>query len=149
MYKKVLIPLDGSSLAECVLPHARAIAKGCGIQEIVLLRVVELPPTLGAEAIDYVALQDADQKAAHEYLAEMKQRLTAEGFSVSFHILPGRAAEVITEFARKNSVDLIAIATHGRSGISRWVFGSVADRVVRSSSIPLLLIRPEGCDSGI
>ncbi len=149
MYKKVLIPLDGSSLAECVLPHARTIAGGCGIEDIVLVRVVEPPPTVGAEAIDFVAVQTADQKAAEEYLTEVKDQLTSEGFNVSYEILSGRAAEVITGYARQNAVDLIAIATHGRSGISRWVFGSVADRVVRSASIPILLIRPEGYDSGV
>jgi nucleotide-binding universal stress UspA family protein len=144
MYQKILIPLDGSALAECVLPHAKAIARGCDIAEMVLLRVVEPPPTLGGEAIDFVALQDADKQAAEVYLARVKAELTAEGFDVSYKILAGRAAEAIAEFVQQNDVDLIAIATHGRSGITRLVFGSVADRLIRSSSVPVLLVRPRG-----
>ncbi len=144
MYQKILIPLDGSALAECVLPHAKAIASGCDIAELVLLRVVEPPPTLGGEAIDFVALQDADKEAAEVYLARIKAELTAEGFDVSYQMLTGRAAEAISEFVQQNEVDLIAIATHGRSGLTRLVFGSVADRLIRSSPVPILLVRPRG-----
>ncbi len=143
MYRKMLVPLDGSELAECVLPHARAIARGCAVKEIVLLRVVEPPPTMGAEGIDVVALQQADQEAAGTYLARIESELNAEGFRVSSHVLAGRAAEAIGEFVHNNEVDLIALATHGRSGIGRLVFGSVADRVVRSASVPVLLVRPK------
>jgi len=144
MYEKMLVPLDGSRLAECVLPHARAIAKGCTVREIVLLRVVEPPPTMGAEGIDVVALQQADQEAAAAYLARIESQLAAEGFKVSSHVLAGRAAEAISEFVHNNQINLIALATHGRSGVSRMVFGSVADRLVRSASVPVLLVRPKG-----
>lgn len=143
MYAKMLVPLDGSALAECVLPHAKAIAKGCTVREIVLLRVVERPPTMGAEGIDFVALQSADKDAAGAYLARIESQLSAEGFKVSSQVLAGRAGEAISEFANNNQVDLIALATHGRSGISRLVFGSVADRLIRSASVPILLVRPK------
>lgn len=144
MYQKILIPLDGSTLAECVLPHAKAIARGCDIAEMVLLRVVEPPPTLGGEAIDFVALQNADKEAAEAYLSRIQAELSSEGFEVSYQVLTGRAAEAISEFVQNDEVDLIAIATHGRSGIKRLVFGSVADRLIRSSSVPILLVRPQG-----
>ncbi len=147
MYEKMLVPLDGSRLAECVLPHARAIAKGCTVREIILLRVVEPPPTMGAEGIDVVALQQADQEAATAYLARIESQLAAEGFKVSSHVLAGRAAEAINEFVHNNEVNLIALATHGRSGISRLVFGSVADRVIRSAHVPVLLVRPKDDES--
>jgi nucleotide-binding universal stress UspA family protein len=148
MYHKILIPLDGSALAECVLPHAKAIARGCSTKKIVLLRVVEPPTTVAAEGIDFVALQSADKGVAEAYLAGIQAQLSSEGFDVSSEVLAGRAAEAISEFAQQNAVDLIAIATHGRSGISRLVFGSVADRLIRSSTVPIVLIRPRGSESG-
>ncbi len=144
MYEKMLVPLDGSALAECVLPHAKAIARGCTLREIVLLRVVEPPPAMGTEGVDFVALQSADRDAAGAYLARVESQLCEEGFKVSSQVLTGRASEAISEFVRNNQVDLIALATHGRSGISRLVFGSVADRLIRSACVPILLIRPKG-----
>jgi nucleotide-binding universal stress UspA family protein len=148
MYQKVLVPLDGSELAECVLPHVKAIAAGCGIREVVLLKVVEPLPTGTALGVEEAA-QKIGVKAAEDYLATIQAKLNKEGLAVKTQVLTGRAAETITDFAQHNKVDLIALATHGRSGISRWVFGSVADRIVRSSSAPVLLIRPKGCESGI
>ena len=147
MYKKILIPLDESELAECVLPHVIAIAKGCGVGEVVLLEVMENMPTWAAAEIDFDAVQKANIGVAKEYLAKVQAQLSKEGLKVSSEVLTGRPAEVISEFAHKNAVDLVAVATHGRSGMSRWVFGSVADKLVRSLSIPVLLIRPRGCES--
>jgi nucleotide-binding universal stress UspA family protein len=150
MYQKILVPLDGSELAECVLPHVKAIASGCDVKQLILLRVVE--PLHGGEIpsdISSEVLQEADINAAKEYLAKIKAQLSKEGFDVEAEVLTGRSAEIISDFAQRNEVDLIALSTHGRSGISRWVFGSVADRVVRSSSVPVLLIRPRGCEVGI
>jgi nucleotide-binding universal stress UspA family protein len=88
-------------------------------------------------------------KAAEEYLAKIKAELSKEGLNVEAKVLTGKAAETITDFAQHNKADLVAIATHGRSGFSRWVFGSVADKLVRSSHAPVLLIRPDGCEAGI
>jgi nucleotide-binding universal stress UspA family protein len=87
-------------------------------------------------------------KAAEEYLAKIRAELSKDGLDVGAKVLTGRPAETIADFAQHNKVDIVAIATHGRSGISRWVFGSVADRLVRSLSAPVLLIRPDGCESG-
>ena len=61
-------------------------------------------------------------------------------------VVTGRAADNLADFAAKNEVDLIIIATHGRSGISRWIWGSVADRILHSSSVPVLIVRPPGCE---
>lgn len=149
MYEKILVPLDGSALAECVLPHVKAIAAGRGTGQVVLLRVVEPLPAGTPPAIDFELVQKAGVKAAEEYLARIKAELSKEGLNVEAKVLTGRPAETITEFAQRNKVDLITLATHGRSGISRWVFGSVADKLVRSSSAPVLLIRPKGFESGI
>jgi nucleotide-binding universal stress UspA family protein len=149
LYEKILVPLDGSALAECVLPHVKAIAAGRGTGQVVLLRVVEPLPAGTPPAIDFELVQKAGVKAAEEYLARIKAELSKEGLNVEAKVLTGRPAETITEFAQRNKVDLITLATHGRSGISRWVFGSVADKLVRSSSAPVLLIRPKGFESGI
>jgi len=116
--------------------------------EVVLLRVVEPPATWPTESFDFYAVQNANVKAANEYLPKVQSQLISEGFNVRLEVSLGKAAETIIEFAQQNAVDIIAIATHGRSGISRWAFGSVADKLVRSSPIPILIVRPAGCGSG-
>jgi nucleotide-binding universal stress UspA family protein len=149
MYQKILVPLDGSELAECVLPHVKAIASGCGIEQVVLLRVVEPLPAVTPQVVDFEVVRKAHVKATEEYLAKIKAQLSKEGLAVETQILTGIPAETITDFVQRNKVDIIVLATHGHSGISRWVFGSVADRIVRSSPVPVLLIRPRGCEVGI
>jgi nucleotide-binding universal stress UspA family protein len=148
MYQKMLVPLDGSELAECVLPHVKAIASGCQVKDVVLLRVVEPLPPGTPPAVNFEVVEKAGVKAAQEYLGRTKARLAKEGLSVKTEVLIGRPAETIIDFAQRNNVDLIALATHGRSGIKRWAFGSVADRLVCCCSIPIVLIRPKGFESG-
>ncbi len=148
MYKKILVPLDGSELAECVLSHVKAIAARSSTEQVILLRIIEpipvgMPPAIECE------VQKAGVKAAEEYLAKTKAKLKKEGLNVEMKVLTGRAAETIADFAQREKVDLIALATHGRSGVRRWVFGSVADRLVRSPPLPVLLIRPKGFESGV
>jgi nucleotide-binding universal stress UspA family protein len=146
MYRKILVPLDGSELAECVLPHVKTVASGCGAEHVILLRVVEsLPAELPPAVVELV--QKAGVKAAGKYLARKKAQLSKEGLTVEAKVLTGKPAETISEFAQSEKMDLIAIATHGRSGIGRWVFGSVADRLVHSSFVPTLLIRPKSSGS--
>lgn len=149
MYKKILVPLDGSELAECVLPHVEAVASGSDRGKVVLLRIVEPLPAGTPPAVDFEMVQKAGVKEAEKYLARIQAKLSKEGLDVEVQVLTGRPAETITDFVQHEKVDLIALATHGRSGISRWVFGSVADKLVRSLSVPVLLIRPEGFASGV
>jgi nucleotide-binding universal stress UspA family protein len=149
MYKKILVPLDGSELAEVVLPHVKEMVAGHGEANVVLLRIVEPLPAGTPPAVDFEVVQKAGVKEAEKYLARIQAKLNKEGLNVEVEVLTGRPAETITDFVRREKVDLIALATHGRSGVSRWVFGSVADRLVRSSSVPILLIRPEGFTSGV
>lgn len=149
MYKKILVPLDGSELAECVLPHVESIAKGCGVEIVIFLRVVDnyIPsPTyayIGESTLKEI--EEGNEKAAGEYLDQLVSRVKLDGVEVQKQLTIGRAAESIAEYATKNDVDLIAIATHGRSGISRWAWGSVADRVLRSACVPILMVRAPGC----
>ena len=158
MYKKVLVPLDGSELAECVFPHVETIVQGCGVDTITFVRVVEpihmpisgddLGYTFSAE--DWNRMESESRAAAENYLNQLMNRVKYDGINVELEVLGGgRAADMIADYANKSEVDLIIIATHGRSGVSRWVWGSVADRVLRSASVPVLMVKAPGCVPGI
>jgi nucleotide-binding universal stress UspA family protein len=155
VYQKILVPLDGSELAECVLPHVESIARGCGVQSVVFLRVVE-PFHLPAGYYGYsfseeeIKRIDSENKAsAKDYLDKLVQQTKYDGVTVRTEIISGKPAISIAEYASKNNVDLIVVATHGRSGVSRWAWGSIADRVLRSACVPVLMIRAPGCVPGI
>jgi len=154
MYKRILVPLDGSELAECVLPHVESIAKGCGVKEVVFLRVTEPVRQVcdfgGCVSQETINSIDAENKAAAEkYLSQLVERTRHDGVSVKSEVVTGTPGESIADYATKNSVDLIAIATHGRSGVSRWIWGSVADRVLHSACAAILMVRAPGCVPGI
>ena len=153
MYQKILVPLDGSELAECVLPHVESIAKGCGVERVILLRVVDnyIPSPTYAYIGESVLkeMEEENEKAAGEYLDQLVGRVKLDGVEVQKQLIAGRAADSIAEYATENDVDLIAIATHGRSGVSRWAWGSVADRVLRSVCAPILMVRAPGCETGV
>jgi len=143
MYKKILVPLDGSKLAECTLEHVRAIATGCHVPEVVLLRVIEEPILPYVQA---AFLHDTRQKLeadAQDYLSKVADTLKKDGVAVETAVVHGAAAPDILDYAKNNGVDLIIISTHGLSGTFRWVFGSVADRVVRHSPVPVLVVSPQ------
>lgn len=148
MYRKVLVPLDGSELAECVLPHMEALAKGGSVQNVIFVRVVEpyaLSPVRGDPIFTEEELNRIDsqsKKVAKSYLDQLVSRISyGNSVKIQTEVLTGRTADTLIDYASKNQVDLIIIATHGRSGISRWLLGSVADRIVRSSHIPVLMVR--------
>lgn len=154
MYQKIMVPLDGSKLAECVLPHVEAIAKGCGVSNVIFVRVVE--PVLKPTGDDYFPLEEDrklfkfDRKAAaKDYLKQVVSRLKYDGVKIQAEVIVGKAAESLIDYAEKNGVDLIAIATHGRSGVSRWVWGSVADRILHSTCAPVLVVQPAECKPAI
>ena len=153
MYQKILVPLDGSELAECVLAHVDALARGCHAKSVVFVRVVE---PIRQVAGDYVMDSDQVEKfesenklAAEEYLKEISAKVSLAGAVVKTEVISGRPAEILADYATKNQVDLIVIATHGRSGVSRWVWGSVADRILRSACVPVVMVRAPGCFPGI
>jgi len=146
MYRKVLVPLDGSPMAECVLDHVKTLAKAGNIDEWLLLGVVEIPPGWAKEGIDFYAVRDTNIANTTTYLNKIKDDLAKEGFKkVSTEVLVGKPADLIIANAQKHGADLIALATHGHTGIIKWAFGSVADKVVHYSRVPVLLIRPEAC----
>jgi len=151
MYKRILVPLDGSELAECALGHVRAIAESGGVDEVVLLSVYD-PPFQAGGVKSYIAAEhvieaeerlEADARGALNRAAD---KLRKEGITVRAELIIGTdAAAEILKFAEANKTDLIIISTHGRSGVSGWVFGSVADRVVHRSNVPVLMVVPHSC----
>lgn len=153
MYQKIMVPLDGSELAECVLSQVEIFASGCRVNTIVFVRVVE-PTSLvtrGAygEVLEQIETDpnkiDAERKHnAAKYLQKVVSRLKPQGVKYQTEVLYGRVAERLVDYAEANAVDLIIIATHGRSGVSRWVRGSIADRILRAASVPVLMVRAPG-----
>jgi nucleotide-binding universal stress UspA family protein len=143
MYQKVIVPLDGSELAECVLPQVRDLARGGVVGEIILLNVVEIPSVWVAEGFDFISLKNAQIVTAQKYLAEMQSQLSSEGMKVKTEVLEGETAHSIIDYTKENGVDLIIIATHGYTGLKRVMFGSVALRVLHDAHVPVLLIRPD------
>jgi nucleotide-binding universal stress UspA family protein len=141
MYKHVLIPLDGSALAEQALPHAVAQARHFQA-ELTLLRVVE--PFAHGRGISLADLERIRQQThawACEHLERLAVDIRQQGVLVQTVTIDGRPHTGIAEFAETNQVDLIVMSTRGQSGLSRWLMGGVADRVVRGATVPVLLVR--------
>ena len=149
MYKRILVPLDGSALAEKALSHAKITATAFGPSEIDLIFVVQTPDTTMVEElgdIDKAYFSQLDKKAevrGKDYLAKVTQDLKKDGITAQSTVLRGNPAEMILDFAKKNAIDLIVMCSHGRSGLSRWAFGSVAEKVLSTSTSPVLIVRPE------
>ncbi len=145
MYDKVLVPLDGSSVAEVVLPHVEELSVSCA-GEVILFRVIPPPQgvydEMGREIISDDAAIASATGLAKDYLEQIGESLKKKGVkSVKHEVRIGHPAEAIIDYAKEIHASLIAMATHGRSGVSRWVYGSVAERVLRGASTPILLIR--------
>jgi nucleotide-binding universal stress UspA family protein len=147
MYQRILVPIDGSATSERALQEAIKLAAGKA--QLRLVYVVEEAYPLDAEGyayIDYEALQEAVRKTGERTLAQAAVKVRRSGITVETTLLdvPGkRVASVIDNEALNWKADLIVIGTHGRSGLSRLLLGSVAEDVVRGASIPVLLVRAE------
>ena len=145
MYRKILVPLDGSKVAEGVLPHAKALAYSEGA-ELVLL-TVGANPALDFAFSDPGIAQSAileQEEHSKKYITEIERQLQEAGFKTSTMLRVGSVAEVILGVAEELGVDCIAMSTHGRTGPARWLLGSIAERVVHNSKVPVLLIRATG-----
>ena len=151
MYRRILIPLDGSELAECTLEHAKAIIKGCNVPDVIVFRAIEPLSALSISAMAEAGddslgrAVEQNEQEAKEYLSKVRSLLKIEGIPSQAVTVKGGAAEEILGYAERNNVDLIVMSTHGRSGLSRFLFGSVAEKVSRHSRVPVLLVSPEGC----
>lgn len=143
MYKKILVPLDGSQLAEAALPHAEAIAKSEGA-EIVLLRIPMIPASefFAREPSIAVKIHEEEQANAVEYINTKVKELKKDLIKVTAVTQEGPVPDTILAVADETHADMIAMSTHGRTGIQRWLIGSVADKVVHHAHIPVMLIHP-------
>lgn len=143
MYHIVLVPLDGSQRAEAILPHVHNLAKRYDAT-VILLQVVEpIPYTVGLE-MAYVSLdQDIQEltKRAECYLENLQKQFEAKGIQARIRVVSGPVVDAIIKAAERESADLIAFASHGRSGLSQVFYGSVAAGLLHRVDRPLLLIR--------
>jgi nucleotide-binding universal stress UspA family protein len=141
----ILVPLDGSTLAECVLPHVKAIAPVTKAR-VTLIHVLEHPENRnGGSPVDPLGWHMQKQEA-QRYLEEKTEQLQKEGFDTSLVILEGKSAEGIIEFAHTNGVDMIALSTHGRTGLTGWNVSSVVQKVLLRSYRSILLVRAYGTE---
>jgi nucleotide-binding universal stress UspA family protein len=158
MYKKILVPMDGSELAESVLPHVESVAKGCEGASVVFIRAVEpvnLPAAVAAGGSPIVAggeiagfeqtVYESSMKEAKDYLGNLLLAGSLQGIHADVRVVEGRPAETIARYAEENAFDLIILSTHGRSGLSRLVWGSTADKLLQLTCLPLMMIRAPGC----
>jgi nucleotide-binding universal stress UspA family protein len=155
MYKKILVPLDGSEMAECVLAHVEALAKGCQAAAVEFVQVYtpfQIPPSIEPIPLKpaEIARISAQAKAtAEEYIGKVVKRFDSGPAKKAGVVLSGAVTETLTDYIAKNNFDLVVMATHGSSGVTRWVWGSVAERLLRASCAPVLMVRAPGCFPGI
>ena len=182
MYKKIVVSLDGSKLAECVLPHIENIIKGSGTEEIIIITVTErVACLLPKDDVNKLSVNSGEFKPAvafadrpysgrpfeidpslkipvvtgkvlkqgQRYLARVAEQLLKKGIKTGIVVLMGEAAEQIVDFAGNEKADLIIMASHGRSGFSRWAMGSVAEKVFHGSSVPILLVKASPQEMGM
>jgi len=150
MYTRIVVPLDGSELAEVALPNANELSR-MSRAPLHLVRVVDVMTGrphgtyLAVEAAGYAEALKVEETESAAYLAAMKERLERSGYVVTTELRRGPASHEITQLAR--SGDVIVMATHGRGGLRRWLLGSVAEEVVRHAPVPVLLVRADGIRS--
>ena len=143
LVKKILLPLDRSHAGEAAIPFVEELAQGLGA-ELVFLHIVEPPVQTLTDQVggptDGYALK-RESTAIRAYLANIEKDLKAKGLSVSSVTDTGAPADVIIDYAQGKAIDLIAMSTHGRSGIGRWLLGSVTDKVLQAGDTPVLIVR--------
>jgi nucleotide-binding universal stress UspA family protein len=149
MYQTIMVPLDGSELAECVLPHVESLARQGEVKKVILSQVIKpLFPHPGYSVISENLTREIEgihETAAKDYLRKIADRLSLPAeIELEIRVLFGNVADTLVDFVNKSPVDLIVIATHGRSGVGRWVLGSVADRLLHALTVPVLMIRAAG-----
>ena len=152
MYERILVPLDGSKIGEAALPYVEELVTKLLPNtkvEVTLIQVVSSLTyyVIAGEASPPVPYTEEEiallGKQAMDYLNQAGETLSGKGVVVTTKVVMGNAADEIIRAADETNADLVAMSTHGRSGLSRWAFGSVADRVLRGGSKPVLVIRAQ------
>ncbi len=147
MFKKILVPLDGSPLSEGALLPALEMARRFEAR-VVLFRTSVLPEHLMVSPVPvspatYAEIEQSILDTTRDYLDDMKARHLDAGVPIQTANASGEAAKEILDFAQAQGIDLIVMSTHGRSGFQRWLFGSVAEKVMRHAPCPVLAVRPK------
>jgi nucleotide-binding universal stress UspA family protein len=142
MYKRVLIPVDGSEMAEAIVPFILDIAGPLDL-DVVLLQVNRPIPPVALEGSQYIEVEDVEgrREAAEAYLAGLAAEMKAKGVRVTTRVRRGEPVAEILAAANDEGADLIAMTTHGRSGLTRVLFGSIAEGVLRHAPIPVFLMK--------
>ncbi len=145
MYKKILVPLDGSELAKTALDQAEKLAVAFDA-EIILFQVVPFMPIYGSpELVTPLIVDEKQKETAEKHLANLAEELKKRGIKTTAMVRTGQQVAIeIIDFAKESGVDLIVMCTHGRSGITRWVLGSIAHKVLTRAETPILLVRSKG-----
>jgi nucleotide-binding universal stress UspA family protein len=155
MYKRILVPLDGSELSEEVLPLVRSLTES-NKTEIILLRVVEYPYSLYYPCDEYPPFDPEQAKIVQDmkralyqevsgYLEQVASPLITDGLSVAIEVCEGQVVKSILESVDRLSVDLIVLSACGESGASHIVIGAIADRILREARVQVILVRPVSC----
>jgi len=150
MYERILVPLDGSTVGEAALPYVESLASKLAPANRVEITLIQVISDL---TFDFLTEQDAAQlphpqneleqikSLSQAYLEKIADRLRSKGLEVKTMVTEGHAAEEILKASQQFNVDLIAMSTHGRSGLGRWAMGSITDKVLHESAIPVLTVR--------
>ena len=157
MFERILVPLDGSKVGEAALPYVEELVSTLAPSvkpEVTLLQVVSSLsyPVIAGEAsvrVPYTGKElEQIKKKARSYLNKAGESLKSKGAIVKIKVATGKAVDEILKATDETKADLVAMSTHGRSGLSRWAFGSVTDRVLRAGNVPILMVRaPKGAEN--
>jgi nucleotide-binding universal stress UspA family protein len=146
MYRKILVPLDGSTFAECSLAHVKAIATGCQVPEVVFMTVIDhIQQFPGMDRKINEKNKEELRTAAKKYLADTSEKMKKEGINAETNIVEGSPADMVLEYMKTHGIDLLIMSTHGASGAGRRPMGSTAEKIIRNSTVPVLAVSGESC----
>jgi nucleotide-binding universal stress UspA family protein len=147
MYDKILVPTDGSETAELAVEHAVEQAKlhGATVHALYVVDIDAVNLSLGTEQVDRLKAgnfgdMEEVKRKAEEATGAVAKRAEEAGVEVVEEVMPGKPHDAITKYAERNGIDLIVMGSHGRSGVRRVLLGSVAERVLRTTRIPVLVV---------
>lgn len=144
MIKKILLPLDGSKFSEESLPYAIELAQKFEAEILLVWALHPIVIMSDYGAASYQAIAAMEEAEAKNYLAQQKKELQEKGLAIETRIIEGPVADAIIDLSGQEDIDLIVMSTHGRSGLSRWVYGSVATKVLQHAQCPVFLVRVKG-----
>jgi nucleotide-binding universal stress UspA family protein len=146
MYRKILVPLDGSTFAECSLSHVKAIATGCQVPEVVFMTVIDhIQQFPGTDRKVSEKNKEELRKTAKQYLTDTAEKMRKEGVNAAINLVEGSPADMVLEYLKSGGIDLLIMSTHGASGAGKRPMGSTAEKIIRNSPVPVLAVSGESC----